>query len=171
MLIAKLLVLAVPTSNSQHTVPTHYKGIGCLPVQQQLQWRAACQEELEALQKRQVYELVDLPLNCKVIGNRWVLNQKMDGQKWARLIAKGYSQVEGIDYSEIFPPVICYESIHLMFILVALENWYITGLDVKTAFLYGKLNEEIYMKQPKGFTARGQGSKVMHLLCALYGLK
>jgi len=48
-------------------------------VQQQLQWRAACQEELEALQKRQVYELVDLPPNCKAIGNRWVLNQKMDG--------------------------------------------------------------------------------------------
>jgi len=51
------------------------------------------------------------------------------------------------------------------------ENWYITGLDVKTAFLYRKLNKEIYMKQPEGFTTRGQGSKVMHLLCALYGLK
>jgi len=79
MLIVKLLVLAVPTSDSQHNIPTHYKYIACLPVQQQLQWRAACQEELEALQKRQVYELVDLPLNCKAIGNRWVLNQKMDG--------------------------------------------------------------------------------------------
>jgi len=102
--------------------------------------------------KRQVYELVNLPPNCKAIGNRWVLNQKMDGRKRARLVAKGYSQVEGIDYSEIFSPVICYESIHLMFTLVALKNWYITGLDVKTAFLYRKLNEEIYMKQPKGFT-------------------
>jgi len=153
MLIVKLLVLAVPTSDSQHNVPTHYKDIACLPVQQQLQWRAACREELEALQKRQVYELVNLPLNCKVIGNRWVLNQKMDGRKRARLVAKGYSQVKGIDYSEIFSPVIRYESIRLMFTLAALENWYITGLDVKTAFLYGKLNEEIYMKQPKGFTA------------------
>ena len=54
---------------------------------------------------------------------------------------------------------------------MALKNWYITGLDVKTVFLYGKLNEEIYMKQPKGFTAQAQGSKVMRLLCALYGLK
>jgi len=79
MLIAKLLALAVPTSDSQQNIPTHYKDIACLPVQQQLQWRAACQEELEALQKRQVYELVDLPPNCKAIRNRWVLNQKMDG--------------------------------------------------------------------------------------------
>jgi len=86
-------------------------------------------------------------------------------------VAKGYSQVEGVDYSEIFSPVIRYESIHLMFALAALENWYITSLDVKTAFLYGKLNEEIYMKQPEGFTARGQGSKVMHLLRVLYSLK
>jgi len=68
-------------------------------------------------------------------------------------MAKGYSQVEGIDYSERFSPVIHYESIHLMFMLVALKNWYITGLDVKTTFLYRKLNEEIYMKQPEGFTA------------------
>ena len=81
MLIVKLLVLAVPTSDSQQNVPTHYKDIARLPVQQQLQWRAACREELEALQKRQVYELVNLLLNCKVIRNRWVLNQKMDGQK------------------------------------------------------------------------------------------
>ena len=86
-------------------------------------------------------------------------------------MTKGYSQVEGIDYLEIFSPVICYESIHLMFALAALENWYITSLDVKTVFLYGKLNKEIYMKQPEGFTARGQGSKVMRLLHALYGLK
>jgi len=74
VLMAILLVLAVPTSDSQHIIPTHYKDIACLPVQQQLQWRAACQEELEALQKRQVYELVNLPPNCKVIRNRWVLN-------------------------------------------------------------------------------------------------
>jgi len=100
-----------------------------------------------------------------------VLNQKTDGHKRARLVAKGYSQVEGIDYSEIFSPIICYESIHLMLALVALENWYITDLDVKMAFLYGKLNEEIYMKQPEGCTTQGQGSKFMHLLHALYGLK
>ena len=78
----------------------------------------------------------------------------MDGQKQARLVAKGYSQVEGIDYSEIFSPIIRYESIHLMFALVALENWYITSLDVKTAFLYRKLDEEIYMKQSKGKAAK-----------------
>ena len=73
---------------------------------------------------------MDLPPNYKAIRNRWVLNQKTDGHKRARLVAKGYSQVEGIDYSEIFSPVIHYESIHLMFTLAPLENWYITGLDI-----------------------------------------
>ena len=69
-------------------------------------------------------------------------------------MAKGYSQVKGIDYSEIFSPIIHYESICLMFTLVALENWYITSLDIKMAFLYGKLNEEIYMEQPEGKAAK-----------------
>jgi len=57
-------------------------------------------------------------------------------------MAKGYSQVEGVNYSEVFSPVIRYESIHLMFALAALENWYITGLDVKTTFLYRKLTKK-----------------------------
>jgi len=58
-----------------------------------------------------------------------------------------------------------------MLALAALENWYITGLDVQSAYLYGKLNEEIYMEQPKGFAVPGQECKVLHLWCALYGLK
>jgi len=67
--------------------------------------------------------------------------------------------------------MIQYETIHLMFALIALENMYMTGLDVKMAFLYCKLKEEIYMKQCEGFVMKGQENKVMCLLCALYGLK
>jgi len=84
---------------------------------------------------------------------------------------KGFSQIEGIDYEEIFSPVIRYETIRLMFALIALENMYMTGLDVKTAFLYGKLKEEIYMKQPEGFVVKSQPNKVMHLKRARYRLK
>ena len=64
-----------------------------------------------------------------------------------------------------------FETVRLMLALAALENWYITGLDVRSAYLYGKLNEEIYMEQPEGFAAPGQERKVLHLWRALYGLK
>jgi hypothetical protein len=71
-------------------------------------------------------------------------------------VAKGFSQVEGVDFDEIFSPVVCYETVHLMFALASLEGMYMTGLDVKTAFLYGKLEEEIYMLQPEGFVKRAK---------------
>ena len=79
-----------------------------------------------------------------MIKNRWVFDIKTDGRKKARLVAKGFSQVEGIDYDEVFSPVVCFETVRIMFALVTLNNWHISGLDVKTAFLYGKLDEEIY---------------------------
>jgi len=88
---------------------------------------------------------------------------KSDGRKKARLVAKGFSQV--------FSPVVHFETVCLMLALAALENWYITGLDVWSAYLYGKLNEEIYMEQPKGFAVHGQERKVLRLWRALYGLK
>ena len=64
-----------------------------------------------------------------------------------------------------------FETVRLMLALAALENWYITGLDVWSVYLYGKLDEEIYMEQPEGFAAPGQEHKVLHLWRALYGLK
>src|SRR5258705_5148668 len=78
------------------------------------------------------------------------------------LVAKGFSQVEGLDYNEIFSPVVRFESVRLLFALAALENWHMTALDVKTAFLYGQLDEEIY---------KGQELKVLRLRRAIYGLK
>jgi len=80
---------------------------------------------------------------------------KSDGRKKARLVAKGFSQVEGLDFDQVFSPVVCFETVRLMLALAALENWYITGLDVRSTYLYGKLNEEIYMEQPKGFAVPG----------------
>ena len=142
-----------------------------LPQAARDEWKTAMQEELEALQKHEVFELTNLPKGHKVIGCRWVFNVKSDSHKKARLIAKGFSQVEGLDLNELFSPVVCFESIRLMFALAALEGYYMTGVDVRTAYIYGKLDKEIYMWQPKGFTVRGQENKVIHLHCALYGLK
>ena len=120
------------------------------------EWKAACYEELESLDKHDVFELTDLPNGCKTIGCRWVFNSKCDGCKKARLVTQGFPQVEGIDYNELFSPVVQFESMHLMLTLTALHNWYMTGVDIRTAYLYGELDEEIYMHQAEGFIARGQ---------------
>lgn len=73
--------------------------------------------------------------------------RKLIAKKKARLIAKGFFQVEDIDFNEIFSPVVRFESVYLILALIALEGWYISSLNVKSAFLYGKLNKEIYIQQ------------------------
>jgi len=148
-----------------------FRDILKMPSEKQEEWRKACREELDSLRKRKVYELVDPPKDRKVIKNRWVFDIKSDGRKKARLVAKGFSQVEGIDYDEIFSPVVRFETVRMMLALVALKDWHISGLDVKTAFLYGELDEELYMEQPEGFKIPGQQHKVMHLKRTIYGLK
>ena len=143
----------------------------CFPEAAQKEWKAACYEELESLDKCEVFELTNLPKGRKTIGCRRVFDVKGDSCKKARLVAQGFSQVEGIDFNELFSPVVRFESVCLMLALAALHNWFMTGVDVRTAYLYGKLDEEIYMWQPEGFIARGQESKVICLKRALYGLK
>jgi hypothetical protein len=142
-----------------------------MPKELQKEWKKACYEELESLRQRQVFELTELPPGRKAIKNRWVFDIKSDGRKKARLVAKGFSQVEGIDYDEVFSPVVRFETVRIMFALAALSGWQVSGLDVKTAFLYGKLDEEIYMEQPEGFKIQGQERKVLRLRRAIYGLK
>ena len=108
----------------------------------------ACRQELESLLKQDVYNLIDPPPGRGIIKNQWVFNQKTDGRKRARLVAKGFLQVEGIDYEDIFSPVVRYEMVRLMIALAALLHWHMSSVDVKTAFLYGELDEELYMEQP-----------------------
>jgi len=158
--IALLLNKAVPMASDQLVF---YKDIARLPSQLWEQWKKACQEELEALRKRKVFELADLPKGCKAIKNCWVFTTKSHGCKKARLVAKGFSQIKGIDFNQIFSLVVWYESIQLLLVAAALEGWHIEGLDVKSAFLYRQLDEEIYMEQPEGFKIHGQEQKVLHL--------
>jgi len=148
-----------------------HKDIDRLPADQQQEWRVAQFEELEALRRRKVYKLTPLPPGRKAIKNRWTFDIKTDGRKKARLVAKGFSQIEGLDYDEIFSPVVRFESIRTILALAALENWTVEALDVRNAFLYGPLEEEIYMEQPAGFTLKGKEHLVLRLRKALYGLK
>ena len=148
-----------------------FRDILKMPSESQREWKAACREELDSLRKREVFELVDPPKDRKIIRNRWVFDLKSDGQKKARLVAKGFSQVEGVDYDEIFSPVVRFETVWTLLTYAASKKWHVQGLDVKTAFLYGELDEELYMEQPEGFKIRGQEHKVMRLKRAIYGLK
>ena len=84
---------------------------------------------------------------------------------------KGFTQEHGIDYEETFSPVTRYESIRYLLAHATLEDWEIEAMDIKTAYLYGELKEEIYMAQPEGFIKSGQEHKVCKLVKSIYGLK
>ena len=96
---------------------------------------------------------------------------KSDGRYKARLVAKGFTQIEGIDFQETFSPVARYEAICFLLAHATLEDWELEAMDIKTAFLYGKLDGEIYMEQPEGFIGKGQEQMVCRLKKAIYGLK
>ena len=87
------------------------------------------------------------------------------------MVAKGYAQKEGVDYNEVFSPVVKHSSIRILLALVAQLNLELAQLDVKTAFFYGNLEEEIYMSQPDGFKIAGKENWVCKLNKSLYGLK
>ena len=139
-----------------------------------------CQEavnsEIESILQNHTWELVDLPPGNKPLGCKWIFKKKMkaDGSidKYkARLVAKGYRQKEGLDYFDTYSPVTRITSIRMLIDIAALHNLEIHQMDLKTTFLNGELDEEIYMEQPEGFIVPGNESKVCRLVKSLYGLK
>uniref|UniRef100_A0A2N9J203 Integrase catalytic domain-containing protein n=1 Tax=Fagus sylvatica TaxID=28930 RepID=A0A2N9J203_FAGSY len=140
-------------------------------------WMEAMVEENESLSKNKTWELTELPKGKKPIGCKWVFKKKeavseKEGERFkARLVAKGYSQRHGIDYNEVFSPVVKHTSIRAVLALVADQDLELEQLDVKTAFLHGNLEEEIFMEQPEGFKQPGTENLVCRLKKSLYGLK
>ncbi|KAL0300303.1 UNVERIFIED_CONTAM: Retrovirus-related Pol polyprotein from transposon RE2 [Sesamum angustifolium] len=128
------------------------------------------------IEKNNTWELANRPKDKGVIGVKWIYKTKLnaDGsiQKHkARLVAKGYSQLPGIDYTVTFAPVARLDTIRALIAIAANKKWKIYQMDVKSAFLHGYIDEEIYVEQPQGFIAKGSEEKVLRLKKALYGLK
>ena len=139
-------------------------------------WKEAINDEIESILQNHMWELVDLPPCSKPLGYKWIFKKKMkaDGSidKYkVRLVIKGYKQKEGLDYFDTYSPVTRISSIRMLIAIVAIHNLEIHQMDVKTAFLNGDLDEEIYMEQPEGFMVPGQEKKVCRLVKSLYGLK
>ncbi|VDB91614.1 unnamed protein product [Peniophora sp. CBMAI 1063] len=135
-------------------------------------WLEAIRYELAQLAAHGTWEVVDRPNGVNVVKCRWVFAIKHDGRFRARLVAKGFTQVFGEDYFETFSPVARFETLRFLLALAARHDWHLVGLDVKSAFLYGDLDEEIYMELPEGFEGQqGTAGKVAKLRKALYGLK
>lgn len=140
-------------------------------------WMAAMRKEMNLMSEMNVYELVALPPDRRAIGCRWVLEFKQDlkgGPVFkARLVAQGFSQIAGVDFGRTFAPVARSSSIRIISAYAAKHDWELDVFDAKRAFLWGKLREDVYMKQPPGFERLdSNGSRlVAHLLSSLYGLK
>ena len=128
------------------------------------------------MHQNQVWDLVQLlegivPIDCK-----WVYKRKREpggkvGTFQARLVAKGYTQRPGVDYDETFSPAAMLKSIGILLSIAAYHDYEIWQMDVKTAFLNGFLDEEIYMNQPEGFVSSETSSMVCKLKKSIYGLK
>jgi hypothetical protein len=123
-----------------------------------------------------VWELVEPPPNCKPIGTKWVLKNK-EGENGevvrnkSSLVAQGFSQKEGIDYDETFAPAARLEAIRILLSFSMAKGFKLYQMDVKSAFLNGFLEEEVYVRQPPGFESVEFPHKVYRLRKALYGLK
>ena len=131
-------------------------------------------EEINSLRKNATWELVSLPPRRKLVQCKWVYRTKVaaDGTTCkykAWLVAKGFSQVQGVDYHETFAPVAKVDSICLVLAIATSKHWEVHHIDVKSAFLHGDIHEEIYMKYPEGYIS--DPTLVCKLQKSLYGLK
>ncbi|CAI7757727.1 unnamed protein product, partial [Closterium sp. NIES-54] len=157
-------------------VPKYYSGtVIALPFNLQ-----ACsasgiwEDEFQSHMENETWTLTNLPPGRKVLDCTWVLRVKTDAEgrlerRKTRLVIKGFQQREGIDFQEVFAPVAKAPTLRLLLAAAAVCGWKVEQMDVKTAFLYGVVDEEIYMKQPEGYDD-GSG-RVCRLNKAIYGLK
>ncbi|KAK8597328.1 hypothetical protein V6N12_065799 [Hibiscus sabdariffa] len=139
-------------------------------------WLEAMRSEMDSMSENQVWTLVEPHEGIKSIGCKWVFKNKtdMDGNVQTykgRLVAKGFRQIHGVDYDETFSPVAIIKSIRILLAVAALHDYEIWQMDVKTTFLNGKLEEDMYMTQLEGFVTPENAGKVCKLQRSIYGLK
>lgn len=139
-------------------------------------WRREMSDEIDSRNRNHTWDLVPPDIAQNVVGNRWVFRIKrlLDGsieRYKARLVAKGFHQRPGVDFYDTFSPVIKHATIRLVLGIAVASDWPLRQLDVNNVFLQGRLNEEVYMQQPQGFT---DPDKPHHIFClnkAIHGLK
>ena len=140
------------------------------------EWMKAMESEINSLDTNKLWDLAELPGGRKAIGSKWVFKRKYDSggnneHYKARLVAQGFLQKHGVDYDETFCPVVRFESVRTIIALAAKHGHKLHQLDITTAFLNGRLNEDIYMKQSEGFEVKDKEHLVCKLNRSLYGLK
>ena len=140
------------------------------------EWQGAMRSELQALQDNGTWTLTSLPAGKTPIGCRWVykVKHRSDGsieRYKARLVAQGFTQLEGIDYQDTFSPTAKIVTVRCLLALAAARGWALHQLDVNNVFLHGDLHEEIYMSPPPGLRRQGEDNMVCRLHKSLYGLK
>ena len=142
-------------------------------------WLAAIKDELSSMEQQDVWTIVPR-MRRRTVGCRWVFVKKRNEygeitRYKARLVAKGFTQRPGVDFDEIYAPVVRYDSLRLLLALATKNGWIPTQIDIKAAFLYGKLKEEIYMELPPGYgnqKGNQKGDEVcLKLRKSIYGLK
>lgn len=138
-------------------------------------WHEAMQDEMTSLQANDTWDLVSLPPDRRPLKNHWVYKLKEEdaGKKLycARLVVKGFDQQKGINFNEIFSPVVRMNTIRVVLGLATVWDLELDQLDVKTTFLHGDVDEELYIEQPKGFKQQGHAHLYCRLKHSLYGLK
>lgn len=164
----------VESINSLSEIPTNYNE--AINHANKEYWIGAMLEELSSIDKNKTWILCDLPKERKAIGCRWLFNMKNNEKGEpvrfkARLVAQGFSRKFGVDYNQTFAPVAKHSTLRILLSIASQNNYHTKHLDIKTAFLYGKLTETIFMKQPPGFEVEGHENQVCKLKRSLYGLK
>jgi hypothetical protein len=139
-------------------------------------WKDAMLEEYRSIIKNNVWDIVSRPKDKSVISYKWIYTIKhaTDGsvEKFkAIFVARGFTQKEEIDYEETFSPIAKYTSIRTIISLASVLGWKLHQMDVKTTFLNGKIEQEVFVEQPDGFVLHNKGGHVCKLRKALYGLK
>lgn len=143
---------------------------------EQTLWKAAMKEEYDSLIQNGTWKLVELPAGREPIGCKWVFKRKEDSvgnvtRFKARLVAQGFSQRPGVDFDAVFAPVASQNTLRVLLTVAGHHRMSVHHIDVKSAYLHGRLQEDIYMQQPKGFVLPGKEKLVCKLERSLYGLK